>query len=82
MSFSLLICPTQAIPDIGDYTIKHKKRMQSFAPVPDTLLSKAAAEKATVTALDEHAMANGLATPSGVTRWVPPSGRSRMYTWK
>lgn len=59
----------QAIPDIGDYTIKHKKRMQSFVPVPDTLLSKAVAEKATVTALDEHALANGLATPSGITRW-------------
>jgi len=30
-----------AIPDIGDYTIKKRKTMQSFVPVPDTLLSKA-----------------------------------------
>ncbi len=29
----------EAIPDIGDYTIK-KKPKQSFAPAPDTLLSK------------------------------------------
>lgn len=29
----------EAIPDIGDYTIKRKK-LQSYAPVPDTLLSK------------------------------------------
>eukprot|EP00983_Pelagomonas_calceolata_P029029 909280-Pelagomonas_calceolata.AAC.2 len=30
----------EAIPDIGDYTIKKRKTMQSFVPVPDTLLSK------------------------------------------
>ena len=30
----------ESIPDIGDYTIKKQKRMQSFVPVPDTLLSK------------------------------------------
>ena len=35
----------QAIPEIGDYSIKKKQRMQSFAPVPDTLLAAAAAEK-------------------------------------
>lgn len=29
-----------AIPEIGDYTIKKRKTMQSFVPVPDTLLSK------------------------------------------
>eukprot|EP00884_Botryococcus_braunii_P009418 jgi/Botrbrau1/18478/Bobra.0072s0060.1 len=67
----------EAIPDIGDYTIKHKKRMQSFVPVPDTLLSKAVAEKATVTALDEHALANGLATPSGITSNLTEVGAGR-----
>ena len=36
----------EAIPEIGDYTIKKTKRFESFAPVPDTLLAKAAAEKA------------------------------------
>lgn len=35
----------EAIPEIGDYTIKKTKRFESFAPVPDTLLAKAAAEK-------------------------------------
>jgi len=35
----------EAIPDIGDYTVKHARRMQSFVPVPDTLLARAAAEK-------------------------------------
>jgi len=29
-----------AIPEIGDYTIKKRKTMQSFVPIPDTLLSK------------------------------------------
>lgn len=36
----------EAIPEIGDYTIKKKNRFESFTPVPDTLLAKAAAEKA------------------------------------
>ena len=31
----------QAIPEIGDYTIKNKQKRQSFAPVPDTLLAQA-----------------------------------------
>ena len=34
-----------AIPDIGDYTIKKKKQGREFAPAPDTLLQKALAEK-------------------------------------
>ena len=39
-----------AIPDIGDYTIKKKKLNAGFAPPPDTLLAKALAEKETVNA--------------------------------
>ena len=35
----------EAIPEIGDYTIKKTRRFESFVPVPDTLLAKAAAEK-------------------------------------
>ena len=35
----------EAIPEIGDYTIKKAKR-ETWAPVPDTLLAKAAAEMA------------------------------------
>ena len=34
-----------AIPDIGDYTIKKKKGGREFAPAPDTLLQKAMAER-------------------------------------
>lgn len=56
----------EAIPEIGDYTIKKQKRMESFVPVPDTLLAKAAAEKDTASALDAKAMSNGLETPSGL----------------
>ena len=41
-----------AIPDIGDYTVKHQKRMQSFVPVPDTLLARAAAEKQLASSID------------------------------
>jgi len=37
-----------AIPDIGDYTIKKKKLNVGFMPAPDTLLAKALAEKETV----------------------------------
>lgn len=47
-----------AIPDIGDYTIKRQSRFQSFVPVPDTLLAKAAAEKELETTIKP-----GLETP-------------------
>lgn len=41
----------EAIPEIGDRTIKNKqRRFESFVPVPDTLLAAAAAEKQTSTA--------------------------------
>ncbi|KXZ45962.1 hypothetical protein GPECTOR_49g546 [Gonium pectorale] len=33
----------EAIPEIGDYTVK-KRRVERFAPVPDSLLARAAAE--------------------------------------
>lgn len=52
----------EAIPDIGDYTIKKQKRFESFTPPPDTLLAKAIAEKETVSHIDP----NGIATPSGI----------------
>lgn len=34
----------ESIPEIGDYTIKKQRRMERFAPVPDSLLARAAAE--------------------------------------
>lgn len=51
----------EAIPDIGDYTIKKQKHLDRFTPVPDSLLASAAAREATATAID----ASGLATPMG-----------------
>jgi PRP1 splicing factor, N-terminal. len=43
-----------AIPDIGDYSIKKKKLNVGFMPAPDTLLAKALAEKETTnTAVDD-----------------------------
>lgn len=63
-----------SIPDIGDYTIKKRPRT-SFAPVPDTLLQKAAAEKDQVTALDAQP---GLSTPaSGMTTNLTSVGEGR-----
>jgi len=46
----------EAIPEIGDYTIKKAKR-DTWAPVPDTLLAKAAAEMASTstTVVEENA---------------------------
>ena len=43
-----------AIPDIGDYSIKKKKGGREFAPAPDTLLQKAMAERET-SAYDDDA---------------------------
>lgn len=59
----------ESIPDIGDYSLRNKKkRFESFVPVPDTLLEKARQEKETVSALDPRkAGAGGLDTPFGQT---------------
>ena len=51
-----------SIPEIGDYTVKKRPRMESFVPVPDTLLARAAEEKKSTSAvLDAQP---GLSTPS------------------
>ncbi|EFJ46600.1 hypothetical protein VOLCADRAFT_62457 [Volvox carteri f. nagariensis] len=70
----------ESIPEIGDYTIKKQRRMERFAPVPDSLLARAAAEAASASAaggslaksLDPNSGLasvggglNGLATPMG-----------------
>ncbi|CAM8891011.1 unnamed protein product [Rhodiola kirilowii] len=48
------------IPEIGDYSLRNKKkRFESFVPVPDTLLEKARQEKEHVTALDPKSRAAG-----------------------
>jgi len=41
----------EAIPEIGDTTLKARKRFQAFVPVPDTLLAAAAAEKGAAAAV-------------------------------
>lgn len=54
----------EAIPDIGDYTVKKQKHLDRFTPVPDSLLAGAAARDATATAIDAHGP-GGLETPMG-----------------
>ncbi|CBI28774.3 unnamed protein product, partial [Vitis vinifera] len=49
-----------SIPEIGDYSLRNKKRrFESFVPVPDTLLEKARQEQEHVTALDPRSRAAG-----------------------
>lgn len=50
----------ESIPEIGDYSMRNKKkRFESFVPIPDTLLEKARQEKEHVTALDPKSRAAG-----------------------
>lgn len=62
--------PLQSIPDIGDYTIKKQKRFERFAPAPDSLLARAAAENTaagSAKSIDVNGLASviGGATPMG-----------------
>ncbi|KAL3680864.1 hypothetical protein R1sor_023820 [Riccia sorocarpa] len=59
----------ESIPEIGDYSLRNKKkRFESFIPVPDTLLERAKQEQEHVTALDPRSRAaNGAETPFGQT---------------
>lgn len=62
----------EAIPEIGDYTIKKAKR-DTWAPVPDTLLAKAAAEMAsTSTTVVEGGSSSAL--PDGSAASLAPGG--------
>lgn len=57
-----------SIPEIGDYSLRNKKkRFESFIPVPDTLLERAKQEQEHVTALDPRTRAAGAETPWGQT---------------
>ncbi|CAN6333107.1 unnamed protein product [Urochloa humidicola] len=50
----------ESIPEIGDYSLRNKKkRFESFVPVPDTLLEKARQEQEHVPALDPKSSAAG-----------------------
>ncbi|KAJ7567210.1 hypothetical protein O6H91_02G136900 [Diphasiastrum complanatum] len=59
----------ESIPEIGDYSLRNKKkRFESFVPVPDTLLERAKQEQEHVSALDPRSRAAGGAeTPWGQT---------------
>ena len=48
-----------AIPEIGDYTIKRAKQGREFVPAPDTLLQKALAEKETEAYADDDDVGGG-----------------------
>eukprot|EP00803_Ostreobium_quekettii_P004876 evm.model.scf_1630.6 EVM.evm.TU.scf_1630.6 scf_1630:19839-27733(+) len=72
-----------SIPDIGDYTIKKHRRMQSFVPPPDTLLAKAAAEKELVNKVDpglETPLAGTASTMTDLT--AVGEGRATMFGLK
>ncbi|KAG7615011.1 unnamed protein product [Arabidopsis thaliana] len=58
-----------SIPEIGDYSLRNKKKkFESFVPIPDTLLEKAKKEKELVMALDPKSRAaGGSETPWGQT---------------
>ncbi|KAL9457717.1 hypothetical protein AB3S75_006712 [Citrus x aurantiifolia] len=58
--YSLSAKEWESIPEIGDYSLRNKKkRFESFVPVPDTLLEKARQEQEHVTALDPKSRAAG-----------------------
>ena len=58
--YDLSVDQWDSIPEIGDYSLRNKKkRFESFVPVPDTLLEKARQEQEHVTALDPKSKAAG-----------------------
>eukprot|EP00963_Diacronema_lutheri_P007363 scaffold649_cov347-Pavlova_lutheri.AAC.2 len=63
-----------AIPDVGDYTVK-KQKLEKFAPPPDTLLARAAAEKASLAQLDPDVLR---ATGSGRNESGAPSASADL----
>ncbi|KAI3676846.1 hypothetical protein L1987_86460 [Smallanthus sonchifolius] len=68
-----------SIPEIGDYSLRNKKkRFESYVPVPDTLLEKARQEKEHVTALDPKSRAvGGSETPWAQTPDLTAVGEGR-----
>jgi hypothetical protein len=53
----------EAIPDVGDRTVKKRPRFAAFAPTPDSLLAKAAQ----ASQMENSIAADGLVTPAGST---------------
>ncbi|CAG9460105.1 unnamed protein product [Pedinophyceae sp. YPF-701] len=63
-----------AIPEIGDYTIKKQKKFESFAPVSDKLLTGAASAAAGATG---KVADDGLTTPAGTMTNLTAVGQGR-----
>lgn len=61
----------QAIPEIGDHTIKKQKR-ETYTPVPDTILTGVAAAGQT-----GNTIVGGLETPGGATTSLTEIGQGR-----
>ena len=61
----------QAIPEIGDHTVKKQKR-EIYTPVPDSILTGAAAA-----GLTGNTVVNGLETPGGATTSLTEIGEGR-----
>jgi hypothetical protein len=62
----------QAIPEIGDHTTKKKKR-ETFTPVPDMLMTDAAAAGQT-----GNTVVGGLETPGGSSTSLTEIGQGRQ----
>ena len=67
----ILECCDQAIPEIGDHTIKKQKK-ETYTPVPDTILTGVAAAGQT-----GNAVVGGLETPGGATTSLTEIGQGR-----
>ncbi len=52
------------IPDIGDYSVKKRKKPEKYTPVPDSILASAKSESELTTTVDSHHQQfGGLSTP-------------------
>ncbi|KAI3826694.1 hypothetical protein L1987_00746 [Smallanthus sonchifolius] len=68
-----------SIPEIGEYSLRNKKnRLESYVPVPDTLLENSMQEKEHLTALDPKSRAvGGTETPWSQTPGLTAVGEGR-----
>ena len=69
----------EAIPEIGDYTIK-KPRRETFVPAPDTLLAAAVAERAASTSVVGEDDAGGGSTLAGGSLTAIGEGRRTVVS--
>ncbi|KFM26937.1 Pre-mRNA-processing factor 6 [Auxenochlorella protothecoides] len=76
----------EAIPEIGDTTVKRARRAEIFTPVPDSLLARAAAtagDAPGLTSLDPGGVGPGTETPGAATSLTAiGAGRSTVVQLK